>query len=207
MKPKNQSFFNLETTLKYAVNELLAKNFKEVAANSETKLNTETETISLMFLQEPYIIKYSTGEITTKTGEKASIYNSIIILHYLNTADGSPLANNWISFRELSGGHIYSEPFHNRAIIPFIKTFGERPDDFIEAARRIGGVTFAPDKKYSMIIPVLPRVKMNFILYPGDEEFPTSANILLDARANSYLPTEDYAHLPGIIIRKMAEKK
>ena len=206
MKPKNKSFFNLDATLEHAVKDLSVKDPQKVAADSASDYNPEEGRISLIFLQDRYHVNHPSGEVITDTGDKASTYNAIIILHYLNTADGTPLEGRWISFKELTGGQIYTEPFRNRAIVPLIKTFGDRPEAFLQAARSIGGKAGDDKNKYSMIIPVLPRVKINFILFPGDEEFPASGNILLDARANNYLPTEDYAHLPGMIIRKMSGK-
>jgi len=32
------------------------------------------------------------------------IFSSVLILHYLLNADGTPLENKWISFRELPDG-------------------------------------------------------------------------------------------------------
>jgi len=124
------------------------------------------------------------------------------MLHYLITADGKPLSGQWISFRHLPGGDIYMEPFRKRAINPFIEVFGKHPDSFRSSALALGGYP-GPLKGINLIIPVLPKVPLSFTLWPGDREFPPSANILFDAHASSYLPTEDYAHLPGLAINAM----
>ena len=41
----------------------------------------------------------------------------------------------------------------------------------------------------------LPKIPMGCILYLGDEEVPASINMLFDAAAPHYLPTEDLSYL------------
>ncbi len=88
---------------------------------------------------------------------------------------------------------------------PFKCFRGDSAAAFVRAASNLGGFPpHARTGKNSMVIPVLPRSPRNLILHEGDEEFPpAAANILFDAHAASYLPTEDYAHLPALIIREM----
>ena len=203
MTNKNRSFMNLDTTHEYALNEFASKDPVEIAQNAAVEYDPSQQMLNVFFIQELYQVKHPSGEIWDSKGEKASLYLSIILLHYLNTADGTPLAGKWISFKELPGGQIYIDPFRKRAITPFLKIFGDSPQQFIEAASQAGGFRNPQLGEYCMVIPVLPRVPIAFILHPGDEEFSTTANILFDANASSYLPTEDYAHLPAIIVKSI----
>lgn len=203
MQRKGRGFFNLETTLEYAVKEFSTGNPDNIARKGAVEYNSSENEFNVQFLQNNYTVNYPSAEVLTSNGDKASVYISILILHYLNTADGTPLSGRWISFKELPGGQIYIDPFKKRAIAPFLKAFGDSPEQFIQAASKIGGINNAPGGTYSMIIPVLPRVPLSFIIHEGDDEFPSSANILFDAHAHCYLPTEDYAHLPGVIIREL----
>ncbi len=206
MQKKNKGFFNLETTFEYAVKTFENLNPEETALKCAVEYIPTKKAFKVFFLQEEFFVKFPSGEILSSGGEKASLYVSIILLHYINTSNGIPLAGRWISFKELPGGQIYIEPFKKRALDPFLKTFGSSPDKFIEAASKIGGFHNKRVGKFSMVIPVLPRVPVNFIIHPGDDEFSASVNILFDAHAQGYLPTEDYAHLPGLIIRQMTAK-
>lgn len=203
MQKKGKGFFNLETTLEYAANQFKNCDPEETASRAAVEFNNEKQSLTVFFLQEPYTVMYPSGEIYAAGGDKASVYVSIILLHYLNTSDGTPLSGRWISFKELPGGQIYIEPFRKRALVPFLKVFGDSPSQFMEAASKTGGFHNKATGEYSMVIPVLPRVPVNFILHPGDEEFSAAGNILFDSNASCYLPTEDYAHLPGMIIRQM----
>lgn len=193
-----RGFFNLDVTHDQAVDQLTAANPETVARGALAAFDRAGSCFNLPFLNRGYRVTFPGGKIYSEDGAEASLYLSIIILHYLVTADGTPLSGEWVSFRRLPGGDIYMVPFQRRAVEPFLKTFGGRPAAFTRAAASLGGY-YGPTGTQSMIIPVLPRVPLNFILRPGDDEFPSSANILFDARASSYLPTEDYAHLPGVV--------
>ena len=203
MQNKNTSYMNLDTTHKYALEEFAAKDPEKISLNSAVEYDSSAQTFNVFFLQNNYTVKHPTGKILTTTGEKAPLYFSIILLHYLNTADGTPLAGKWVSFKELPGGQIYIEPFRKRAITPLVKVFGESPQKFMDAASRAGGFANPQLGKNCMVIPVLPRVPVAFIIHPGDEEFEATANILFDANATFYLPTEDYAHLPAIMVKTL----
>jgi len=49
----------------------------------------------------------------------------------------------------------------------------------------------------------LPRVWLAVVVYKGDEEFSPAANVLFDAAAANYLPTEDLAVLGGYLASKL----
>lgn len=195
---KKRSFMNLEETLKQAVESFSALDAEEIAVKAGATYNDEDKTLLVPFINQNYIVEHPGGKVLTEEREEASLYLAIIILHYLVTAGGEPLTGQWIAYRHLPGGDIYNEPFQNRAVKPFLKTFGDRPEDFQTAAEALGGKRLETSGT-SMVIQVLPRVPICFTLWPGDEEMPASANILFDEAAPSYLPTEDYAHLPAIV--------
>jgi len=202
---KKRSYFNLEETLKQAAKRFANLEPEEVAAKAGVKFDHVGQFLSVYFIKQKYLIYHPTGKITTEKGDTIPVYTAIIILHYLVTAEGTPLTGKWIAFRHLPGGDIYIDPFQKRAVNPFLKTFGHRPEDFKKAAEALGGVPLAVSG-ISMVIPVFPRVPICFTIWPGDEEMPASANILFDEAAPAYLPTEDYAHLPAIITGAMKER-
>lgn len=173
-----------------------------ISRNAGVPYDENEGCLTVEFIGRSYRVGYPGGKVTAPDSSTAPLYFSIIILHYLATADGTPLAGQWVSYRHLPGGDIYMEPFRRRAVEPFLKTFGGRPDDFAAAAAALGGYR-GSGGGISMIIPVMPRVPLNFVLWPGDDELAPSASILFDTRASSYLPTEDYAHLPAVITGEM----
>ncbi len=199
---KKRSYFNLDVTLEKAVTSFAVLDPENTAVNARVKFDRKSNVFRLPFINRTFQVKYPSGQVAGEDGEKASTYLAIIILHYLITADGTPLSGRWIAYRHLPGGDIYIDPFNKRAITPFLKTFGEQPEQFCKAAAAIGGYNLSMSG-IGMVVPVLPRVPICFVLWPGDEEMPSSANILFDEAAPSYLPTEDYAHLPAIVTGAM----
>ncbi len=202
---RKHSFFNLEKTLEQAQKRFAGQDPAETAVKSGTEWLPGDKGLLVTMLGEKYRVSHPGGRVWSADGREAKVYPAIIILHYLLSADGTPLTGRWIAYRHLPGGNIYTGPFNKRAVLPFLKTFGERPGDFVKAAAALGGSEQVISGT-SMKIIVLPRVPLCFTIWPGDEEMPASANILFDESAPHYLPTEDYAHLPAIVTGALKSK-
>ncbi|HPU01601.1 MAG: DUF3786 domain-containing protein [Firmicutes bacterium] len=202
--PPKGGYFNLEVARSEAVKKLAVRDPAAIAGNAAVSFEAGAGCFTVPFLNRAYRVYHPGGEVAGPGGEEAPLYHAILILHYLVTADGSPLSGRWISYRHLPGGDIYMEPFRRRAVLPFLKAFGSDPEAFVRAATALGGRRLEGGGT-AMVIPVFPRVPLNFTLWPGDDELPPSAAILFDAQAASYLPTEDYAHLPALVVAAMQQ--
>ena len=122
----------------------------------------------------------------------AAVSTTLVVLHYLVTADGSPISREWIAFRSLPGGAIYEQAFRQQCLDPLAAAFGHCPEELRAAAERLGGVE-AGMGDLSYIFHPLPRLPMACVLWLADEELGAEANLLYDATAPHYLPTEDLA--------------
>lgn len=136
------------------------------------------------------------------TSGPLKIPDQALLLHYLITARGVPVAHEWITFREVPSGSFYYAAFVKRAIVPLVKCFGERPLLLGEVAQVIGQVSQSPGDK-ALKIFALPRVPVVLSLWRGDEEFPPEANLYFDKSIATYLPTEDIAYLAGAVVYKV----
>ena len=135
--------------------------------------------------------------IAREEGEKpCSPWMQSLFLHYLLTADGTPLAHRWISLREVEGGRFYFQAFQGYSGDKLIKYFGNDICGFRQAAERAGGERRdLGDAAYAFW--ALPRVPLVVIYWLGDEEFPPTAQVLFDASADHYLPVDVLAVLGG----------
>jgi hypothetical protein len=130
------------------------------------------------------------------------IADQVLLLHYLITATGVPVENQWITFREVPSGSFYYPSFVKRAITPLVKSLGQRPEVLEKVGSVIGEVVSLPGDRALKIL-VLPRVPVVLSLWKGDEEFPPEGNVYFDASISSYLPTEDIAYLAGAVVYKV----
>lgn len=200
----SKSYMNLDVAYGYAVEKMAMKDPAVMADNAEVEFNRETHTFTVKFLGQDYTVSYPDGEVKIAGSEgEVPIVNKILILHYLGHANGAPWQDRYISFKELPDGAIYIEPFTNRAIKPMLKYFAESQDKFVEAASLVGGKKQVLGDT-SVTVWAFPRVPITYVIWSGDDEFPASGNILFDASASGYLPTEDYAMLSGMVIHYLA---
>ena len=119
----------------------------------------------------------------------------ILLMHYLINADGTPISGMWVTYRYLPGARLFDQRFTNMAVQPLLDYFGNDADGFRQAGLSIGGrpMTRTGDAAFRFL--ALPKIPIGCILYLGDEEVSPSINILFDAAAPHYLPTEDLSLL------------
>ena len=120
------------------------------------------------------------------------LWLQVTTLHYLITADGARLADEWIAFRDLPGGHILLGNFEMNTLAPLTASLGSDPDRFRRAAEALDGYPMGlGDASFRFL--AFPRLPMACVLWEGEEGLPPATNIVYDAAASHYLHTEDLA--------------
>jgi len=188
---------NLEVSFRRALEELARKDIERQCklAGADYKLTDSGEAlISLALMDEVCQIRYPQFEVTYRDDPR--VVNSmkrLILLRYLNNAKEPAEKEEVIGFNQLPSGSFYNPSFSQRVVKPFIDFFGKEPQKLKWAAKRLGGteVSFGD---VGMRISFLPKVKISFIIWKGDDEFPPNGKILFNSNISSYLSTE------GIVI-------
>jgi hypothetical protein len=154
------------------------------------------------FFGQQYAVAFPKIAVLSALGAEADITTRLLVLHYLIHADGVPPADHWIAFRELPDGRIYDAAFQKRSPVRLAQEYGTDAKGFAAAALALGGESIQfGDVAYRFRL--LPRLAMAVILHLGDEEFAPTVNVLFDAAAGHYLPTEDLAVLGGVLATKL----
>lgn len=136
-------------------------------------------------------------------GEACPVFDMTLLLFYLRSADGAPLAERWISFRELPGGAFYHLAYKGYSGDQVARFFADRPAAFHEAARKLDGVHLPGLAEFAYAFLPLPRLRLAAILWPGDEEFPTRGQVLFDAAASHYMTIDGLAILGAGLARRL----
>jgi hypothetical protein len=138
--------------------------------------------------------------------EEISLWEQILVLHYLANSEKAGLQNTLINYRRLRDGALYAEPFERRCIEPLLATFGSVPEELIAASSALGG-TQADLADVSVRIPAFPRLDIICCLWKPDDEFGPEATILFDAGAEQFLCAEDIAVLCQQIVLKLIKTR
>ena len=138
-------------------------------------------------------------------GSECSVYDAGMLLYYLREADGSPMADHWIGYRELPGGSFYSQAFQGYSGDRLARVYGERPEAYVKAASALEGVHLSALPGVAFAFLPLPRIRLASILYPGDEEFPARGSVLFDAAASHYMTTDGLALLGAGLVGRLIQ--
>jgi len=196
-----------ETARALALDTLSRLDIEKCCTNAGLSLETASPEIKRVSI--PYIDNTYTLSVHNKTiffddaSPPLKIPDQVLLLHYLVTANGVPVEDKWITFREVPSGSFYYPAFVKRAIIPLVKCFGHAPEMLEKLAGTIGQIVELPGDKALKVL-ALPRVPVVLSLWKGDSEFPAEGNIYLDASVGSYLSTaEDVAYLASAVVYKV----
>ena len=188
---------NLEVSFGRALEELAKKDIErqcQLAGADYKVIRAGEALISLLLMERVYQIRYPEGEVTCRDdSQNVGLMEKAILLRYLNNAREASGGEKLVGFNELPSGSFYNPAFSERIVKPFIDFFGRVPQKLKWAAKRLGG-TEVPFGDVGMKISFLPKVKISFIIWEGDDEFPPQGKILFNSHIASYLSTE------GIVI-------
>ena len=133
-------------------------------------------------------------------------WHALVILHYLEMADGTPLPGRTISFGELPQGMVRGGGFDRESARTLGALLGEREPREVEAiCGRLGAEPLKAKADFSAVFRFLPRYPITLNLWFGDEEFPGSGRLLLDASAGHYLSVEDAVTAGAVLLEALRE--
>jgi hypothetical protein len=116
-------------------------------------------------------------------------YSRLSILRYLIHAKDLPLSGQLVRPADLPGGDIFIKGTHILPLERAASYFSNRYQEFLNVGRSLGG-TQHHYGDFSLNMFPFPRVPVVLILWLGDEEFPSTASLLLDSTCASFLPPD-----------------
>jgi hypothetical protein len=129
---------------------------------------------------------------------------ALVLVLYLLRAQEIPLAGRQQTDKDLPGGETFFRGPHELSRRPVLKRFGRDADGFRRAAESLGGARLDFGEA-AYRFTALPRIPVDYILWPEDDEFPARLTILFDASVSRHLPLDVLWALVHLTTRRLAE--
>lgn len=172
----------------------------QIARNAHVVYDAQAQCFRLQSMGMDLIISYPDYEITPSV----SPWHRLLILHYLNLADGHPLTGTEISFSQMKDGMIRGSGIDHKVETAISSAQHLDEEAFARICAAMGGVQIASNADIAFRIPFLPNFPVIAKLWLADEEFPASGRLMLDASADHYLTIEDAVTAAEILIERIA---
>ena len=199
-KQENRAFQEMR---KAAVARLMGRDVGKIAEHTKLAYDARTETFSLSSLGQEVRIRCSDWEITPELDD----WHHLMLLHYLDMADGSPLAGELIRFGDLPGGMVRGGGFYRDSERIFSRDWGARPPRLVErACRALGGRVVPSNADLCAVFDLFPLYPMTLKLWFADEEMPGSGRLLLDKSASHFLSVEDAVTAGDLLLEKLSQQ-
>jgi hypothetical protein len=198
---------NYQQSFDLACSSIRGMNLEERAkkAGASYEKGKDGDKITVHFFLEPYTIQFPQIEFYSPSKKVVSLVTRILLLHYLIRADGNPLAEKWVAYKDIPGGLLYAGVFARRVTEPLQRRFGKSARSFKETGIQSGGEPVEIGDA-SFILHVFPCVPLQYVLWEGDEEFPPSVQLLFDASVNHYLSLEDMVVLGQVTTGRLINR-
>ncbi|HEY50142.1 MAG TPA: DUF3786 domain-containing protein, partial [Dehalococcoidia bacterium] len=175
-----------EAALEKAIEEM--KGITPYAVASKSGTDYDGGRFRIPLFNRVFLVHYPDIEIVEE-GSAAPVpqFLQIILLHYLLQSTGSPIADEWVAYRQLPGSALFERRFLQMAVTPLLRAFGDDVEAFRRAGESLGGAPMTRTGDAAFRFMALPRLPIACIFHRGEEGIPSSVNILFDASAEHYL--------------------
>ncbi len=160
----------------------------------------------LNFFKDKVIVAFPDFTMINASTEKVipDIIQTVFLYYFLS--DGKERESHWISLSELPNGGFYKHAYQGYTGNRLVRAFKNDLKAFKSSALSLGGVS-ENFGDLSFSFQALPRFYLIAVYWGGDEEFPPSSQVLFDASANHYLPTDVCAFVGSVLTEKLIKGK
>ncbi|MBR2131335.1 MAG: DUF3786 domain-containing protein [Oscillospiraceae bacterium] len=189
-----------ELPLEYYVERYRQSDAAEIAARCALPFDEATSTFTFELLGDVYAISHPDFTITGTRVPTNS--ERILFLRYLLDGCSSMSSGQFLPYREFPWGEVYVQQFSGRCIARYAFSYGFKPDKLRAIMERMPAQPIdQSDVGYE--VTLMPGLKIRFLLWLGDEEFPPNAQILFSDNFRHAFSTEDMANIGDIIMGRM----
>lgn len=187
---------------KAALERLQGKETDHIAKNAAVLWKEQDGCFEFISLGQTIQISYPSWELKEALEE----WHTLLLLHYLDMADGTPLSGIWVTFGNLKDGLIRGTGFDRTAdteLRKFLK--GKDREKLMEIFKALGAEVLDGKADLSVRFSLFPRYPLLLNIWLADEEFPAAGKLLVDKHADHYLTIEDAVTAGEVLLRKLKE--
>ena len=123
----------------------------------------------------------------------------LLTIRFLLEGVSVPSSGRFLTYREFPWGDVYDANFQGRCVRRLAYAFGNDPESFTIAAKKLGGIALSDGDAAAELI-FFEQVKLRLVLFSGDDEFPPSAKFLFSDNASAAFTSEDMAAVGDLVI-------
>ena len=197
---RNQMFSQMNLA---ALARLEGRNPRELARNAGVRYDEEAQVFRIPTMGMDLAVSYPDYHFTPELPG----WHRLVILHYLDLADGFPLTGKEIPFGRMKSGMVRGSGIDRRCELAIQNLGNLNIDALTERCKRIGGEPIASNADAAYRIPFLPYFPIDLKIWLPDEDFPASGRLLLDSSADHYLTIEDAVTVAEILLEKITQEE
>ena len=144
------------------------------------------------------VFHVSSRGIVDRQGARPGFDVCVILCRYLLMCPARlSLGTDWVTYNGLRDSGPLTKFFQNEVELPIATHFSGRIDELGVACRALGGYSADIDGFYDLVFgfSALPMVPVVLLFNDRDDDFPASASLLFQRRAEQYLDPECLAML------------
>ncbi len=176
-----------------------------LSAVSGVPYDSDTGKFTVRLMNKTYTIHHPDFEVECldQDGTYAPLLtdmaSKILLVRYLLESKKVPFRGSFYAYADMPWGNHYNQVFQGRCVKRLAFSFGFQLEKFCRVMESVGGMRLSVgDAGYEFAF--LDDLKLQFILWEGDEEFPPSAQILFSDNFSSAFAGEDMAYVGDISI-------
>lgn len=198
IKPKENRAY--QEMLQVAVKRLKGRPVEIMAAKSGATFHCQKRSMEVQSFHEKIEIQLPDFTVCPVMEE----WHHLLLLHYLDLADGAEETGHLITFGNLKDGLIRGTKFDHTAEQELEKILKNKtPEKVEEACKKLGAEFIATNADLCASFRIFPKYPIILKVWFADDEFPVSGKLFLQDNADHYLSVEDAVTAGEVLLKKL----
>jgi len=169
-------------------------------------LDYDSESIKVPFFKRLIALNRSSAEMSSSgyAGEVPLTHKLLALHHIYYHLEDAANSGQMVAFREVRECAVFDGAYRRNTLLPFAAAFEGKAGLLRERAAQLGGA-FLSYGDVSFELSAFPLIKLQYIFWDGDEEFPANASVLFDQNIAQFIHAESIPVLADAGARLLME--